>query len=84
MKFSNTDRTLMEMLFRRETAREIGGVCKVGRFERIWTVRQMPKTDMHEEYFTGLICGVYDKMAMADTLHECLNQMGTIIAEYND
>jgi hypothetical protein len=81
MKFSITDRTLMKMLFERGTVSEVGGVSKVGRFERIWNVRHLPKTNMHEDYFSGIICGVYDKMAIADTLDECLSQLEAIIEE---
>ncbi len=36
---------------------------------------------MHEDYFSGLICGIYDKMAIADTLDECLSQLEAIIEE---
>ena len=84
MKFTNTDRTLMEMLFRRGMVKDISGTCKIGRFQRIWSVRLMPKTDMHEEYYSGTISGIYDKMAIADTLYECLNQMEMLAVEYSD
>ena len=83
MKFTNTDRTLMEMLFRRGMVSDISGTCQVGRFHRIWSVRKMPKTEMHEAYYSGTVGGIYEKMAIADTLTECLDGLEEIIKEYS-
>ena len=83
MKFTNTDRTLMAMLLQRGTAADISGYCQVGRFQRIWSVRYMPKTSMHDAYYSGTVGGIYDKIAIADTLNECLNKLEEIIKDYS-
>lgn len=82
MKFSITDRTLMEMLYQRGTVSEISGVCKVGRYERKWTVVFHPASIFCDEsYYTGTVSGVYSQVAEGITLGEALDGLESIIKE---
>ena len=80
--FSKTDRTLMEMLFRRGTVNEISGVCKVGRYEQTYTIRFYPVTIFRpEEFYGATVTGIYGDPVDASTLTECLDKLEAMIAD---
>lgn len=80
MKFSITDRTLMNMIFARGTITEVSGVCKIGRYDRRWEVIYRPVTTFRAEaYYEASITGVYDRSATGETLDECLDGLEALI-----
>lgn len=76
MKFSNTDRTLMAMLFQRGTVTEFNGKCTVDGIERTWIVRHIPANDLRRnEMYSGIITGIYGEIICEDTLVGCLDKI---------
>ncbi|MBO7171660.1 MAG: hypothetical protein J6V52_01710 [Bacteroidaceae bacterium] len=82
MNLSITDRTLLKMIFLRGKIREISGICDVGNYKQLWTVRHHPVTPIRAEaFFTATVTGIYGKTVDAPSLEECLDKLEAMIAE---
>lgn len=82
MSFSITNRKLMKMLFDLGDVTQIGGICKVGRYEQTWTVFFHPVSIARAEAgFTATVTGIYNQEAYGTTLDEVLNALEAMIEE---
>ena len=82
MKFSITNRKLWKMIFDLGDTTQIGGTCKVRRYEQTWMVFYHPASIFRAEAgFTATVTGIYNQEAYGTTLDEVLNALEAMIEE---